>query len=107
MNNHGDYTNHLASETSPYLLQHAGNPVEWYPWGPEALERAHLEHKPILLSVGYSACHACRVVQEESFGDEEIATFLNSRYVAIQVDRDERPDLDAIYAAAVRTVFRC
>ena len=66
MNNHGDYTNHLASETSPYLLQHAGNPVEWYPWSPEALERARRERKPILLSVGYSACHWCHVMAHES-----------------------------------------
>ena len=100
MNNHGDYTNHLASETSPYLLQHAGNPVEWYPWGPEALERARLEHKPILLSVGYSACHWCHVMAHESFEDPETAALMNRLFINIKVDREERPDIDKIYQSA-------
>jgi uncharacterized protein YyaL (SSP411 family) len=94
--------NRLARETSPYLLQHANNPVDWYPWGPEALERAQREQKPIFLSIGYSACHWCHVMEHESFEDEEIAAALNERFVNIKVDREERPDLDAIYMAAVQ-----
>jgi uncharacterized protein YyaL (SSP411 family) len=100
MNNQTDYTNHLASETSPYLLQHAGNPVEWYPWGPAALERARGEHKPILLSVGYSACHWCHVMAHESFEDPQTATLMNRLFVNIKVDREERPDIDKIYQTA-------
>ena len=92
--------NALANETSPYLLQHADNPVAWHPWGPEALERAHSENKPILLSVGYSACHWCHVMAHESFEDEATAALMNEHFVNIKVDREERPDLDKIYQMA-------
>ena len=94
------YTNHLASETSPYLRKHAHNPVEWYPWGSEALERARRENKPIHLSVGYSACHWCSVLHEESFEDEATARILNDNFINIKVDREERPDIDRIYQIA-------
>ena len=97
-------TNRLATETSPYLLQHAGNPVDWYPWGPEALERARAEDKPIFLSIGYSACHWCHVMAHESFEDPAIAAQLNAGFVPIKVDREERPDLDDVYMAAVQTL---
>src|SRR5919198_6210785 len=96
--------NRLANETSPYLLQHANNPVDWYPWGPEALERAKQEDKPILLSIGYAACHWCHVMEHESFEDEETARLMNERFVNIKVDREERPDLDAIYMNAVQAI---
>ncbi len=92
--------NALASATSPYLQQHAGNPVDWYPWGPEALERARAEGKPILLSIGYSACHWCHVMAHESFEDDETAALMNKLFVNIKVDREERPDLDRIYQIA-------
>jgi hypothetical protein len=92
--------NHLADETSPYLLQHADNPVEWYPWGEPALSRAKQENKPILLSIGYSACHWCHVMAHESFEDEGTATLMNELFVNIKVDREERPDLDKIYQVA-------
>jgi uncharacterized protein len=92
--------NHLAEETSPYLLQHADNPVEWYPWGEAALRRAHQENKPILLSIGYSACHWCHVMAHESFEDPGTAALMNELYVNIKVDREERPDLDKIYQVA-------
>ena len=95
------HTNRLLHETSPYLLQHAHNPVDWYPWGEEALKRAKEENKPILLSIGYSACHWCHVMEHESFEDEEIAGILNDYFVPIKVDREERPDLDHIYMTAV------
>jgi uncharacterized protein YyaL (SSP411 family) len=94
--------NRLARETSPYLLQHAGNPVDWYPWGEEALARARAEDRPILLSIGYSACHWCHVMERESFEDEAIAQLMNERFVCIKVDREERPDLDMIYMNAVQ-----
>ena len=94
--------NRLAGETSPYLLQHAHNPVDWYPWGPGALARARAEDKPIFLSIGYSACHWCHVMEHESFEDPEIATLMNKYFVNIKVDREERPDLDQIYMAAVQ-----
>jgi hypothetical protein len=94
------YVNRLALEASPYLLQHAHNPVDWYPWGDEAFERARREGRPVLLSIGYSTCHWCHVMEEESFEDPEIATFLNRNYVAIKVDRERRPDVDAVYLAA-------
>jgi len=97
--------NRLASETSPYLLQHANNPVDWYPWGPEALERAKAENKPILLSIGYAACHWCHVMEHESFEDESTAALMNERFVSIKVDREERPDLDAIYMQAVQAMI--
>jgi hypothetical protein len=93
-------SNHLANETSPYLLQHADNPVEWYPWGDEALARAKTEDKPILLSVGYSACHWCHVMAHESFEDAATAEYMNEHFVNIKVDREERPDLDDIYMQA-------
>jgi hypothetical protein len=93
-------SNALAHETSPYLLQHASNPVDWYPWGPEALERARREDRPILLSIGYSACHWCHVMAHESFEDAETARLMNERYVNVKVDREERPDLDRVYQSA-------
>jgi uncharacterized protein YyaL (SSP411 family) len=93
--------NRLAGETSPYLLQHADNPVEWYPWGEEALGRARSEDRPILLSIGYAACHWCHVMEHESFEDEETAALMNERFVNVKVDREERPDLDAVYMDAV------
>jgi uncharacterized protein YyaL (SSP411 family) len=96
------FTNRLILETSPYLLQHAHNPVDWFPWGDAAFAKAAREHKPIFLSIGYSTCHWCHVMEEESFEDEEIAALLNRSFVAIKVDREERPDLDAIYMAAVQ-----
>lgn len=92
--------NRLAKETSPYLLQHAANPVDWYPWGPEALERAENEDKPILLSIGYSACHWCHVMERECFENPRIAALMNAAFVCIKVDREERPDLDDVYMAA-------
>jgi uncharacterized protein YyaL (SSP411 family) len=94
--------NRLAGETSPYLLQHAHNPVDWYPWGPDALARAKADDKPIFLSIGYSACHWCHVMERECFENPEIAAVMNDLYVNIKVDREERPDLDAIYMAAVQ-----
>jgi len=96
--------NRLAQETSPYLLQHADNPVDWYPWGPQALARARAERKPIFLSIGYAACHWCHVMEHESFEDEATARFLNEHFVPIKVDREERPDLDAIYMDAVQAM---
>src|SRR3982751_1074629 len=95
------HTNRLIDETSPYLLQHAHNPVDWYPWGEEAFERARAEDKPILLSIGYSACHWCHVMERESFEDEATARLMNDRFVSIKVDREERPDVDAVYMDAV------
>ena len=92
--------NHLATETSPYLLQHLDNPVEWYPWGPDALDKARREDKPILLSIGYSACHWCHVMAHECFEDAEVAGVMNRLFVNIKVDREERPDLDQIYQSA-------
>jgi len=94
--------NRLSGETSPYLLQHANNPVDWYPWGEEALQRAKDEDKPILLSIGYSACHWCHVMERESFENEAIAALMNEHFVSIKVDREERPDLDAVYMEAVQ-----
>jgi uncharacterized protein YyaL (SSP411 family) len=94
--------NRLATETSPYLRQHAHNPVDWHPWGPEALERARREDRPIFLSIGYSACHWCHVMEKESFEDERISAVLNERFVCIKVDREERPDLDEIYMTATQ-----
>src|SRR5919109_835591 len=94
------HTNRLIHATSPYLLQHAHNPVDWHEWGDEALQRARTEDKPILLSIGYSACHWCHVMERESFEDEKIAALMNDSFVCIKVDREERPDLDDIYMAA-------
>jgi uncharacterized protein len=93
--------NRLAGETSPYLLQHADNPVDWYPWGDDAFERARAEDRPILLSIGYAACHWCHVMEHESFEDEETAAMMNERFVNVKVDREERPDVDALYMDAV------
>ena len=101
-----EHTNRLIDETSPYLLQHAHNPVDWYPWGEEALERAREEDKPILLSIGYSACHWCHVMERESFENEATAALMNENFVNIKVDREERPDLDEIYMAATVTMNR-
>src|SRR5712691_10659774 len=94
--------NRLINETSPYLLQHAHNPVDWHAWGPEALERAAKEGKLILLSIGYSACHWCHVMEHESFENASIARLMNDNFVNIKVDREERPDLDQIYMTAVQ-----
>ena len=97
-----EFTNHLINESSPYLLQHAHNPVDWYPWGEEAFARARSENKPVLLSIGYSACHWCHVMAHESFENEDIAQLMNDLFVNIKVDREERPDLDQIYMNAVQ-----
>ena len=101
---HPARANRLAGETSPYLLQHAHNPVDWYPWGPEALAKAKAEDRPIFLSIGYSACHWCHVMERESFENAEIAAIMNARFVCIKVDREERPDLDNLYMAAVQAM---
>jgi uncharacterized protein len=100
------HTNRLIDETSPYLLQHAHNPVDWYPWGEEALEKARAENRPILLSIGYSACHWCHVMERESFENEDIARLMNEHFINIKVDREERPDLDQIYMNAVQLMTR-
>src|ERR1700723_2127571 len=97
-------TNRLAGETSPYLLQHATNPVDWYPWGSEALARSKAENRPIFLSIGYSACHWCHVMERESFENPTIASLMNEHFVNIKVDREERPDLDQIYMDAVQAL---
>lgn len=99
-----DMANRLAGETSPYLLQHSGNSVDWYPWGEEALTKARTENKPILLSIGYSACHWCHIMAHECFENLDIARFMNENFVNIKVDREERPDLDAIYMQAVQSI---
>ena len=98
------HTNRLAGETSPYLLQHANNPVDWYPWGDEALARARAEDRPIFLSIGYSACHWCHVMERESFEDPATAARMNEQFISIKVDREERPDLDDVYMAAVQAM---
>src|SRR5438128_5604531 len=98
------HTNRLINETSPYLLQHAHNPVDWYPWGEEALQKAQQEDKPILLSVGYSACNWCHVMERESFENEDTAAIMNQHFVSIKVDREERPDIDNIYMQAVQAL---
>src|SRR5690349_11727567 len=98
------HTNRLAGETSPYLLQHAHNPVDWYPWGEEALTRAKSENKPLLVSIGYAACHWCHVMERESFKNEETAAIMNQYFVNVKIDREERPDLDHIYMDAVQAM---
>ena len=100
----GAHSNRLARESSPYLLQHAQNPVDWYPWGPEAFERAQRENKPIFLSVGYSACHWCHVMERESFENPKIAELMNASFINVKVDREERPDVDQVYMAAVQAL---
>src|SRR6202008_696785 len=94
--------NRLAHSTSPYLLQHAGNPVDWHPWGAEALQKAKDENKLILVSIGYSACHWCHVMEHESFEDENVAKLMNEHFINIKVDREERPDIDMVYMGAVQ-----
>ncbi len=96
------HTNRLAREKSPYLLQHAHNPVDWFAWGDEAFEKARAEDRPIFLSIGYSTCHWCHVMERESFEDEAVAAFLNPHFVSIKVDREERPDVDKIYMTFVQ-----
>lgn len=96
------HTNRLIKEKSPYLLQHAHNPVDWYPWGSEAFEKAGRENKPVFLSIGYSTCHWCHVMERESFEDEEVAALLNEHFVSVKVDREERPDVDHIYMNVCR-----
>ena len=96
------YTNRLILESSPYLLQHAHNPVDWYPWGEEAFAMAKARGVPVFLSVGYSTCHWCHVMEEESFEDEAIAQQMNRSFVAVKVDREERPDIDELYMGAVQ-----
>src|SRR6478735_4129678 len=98
------FANKLISETSPYLLQHAHNPVNWFPWGDEALGKAKKENKPILVSIGYSACHWCHVMERESFEDEETARLMNEHFINIKIDREERPDIDHIYMDAVQAM---
>ena len=101
-----EHANHLVNETSPYLLTHAHNPVDWYPWSEEAFAKAKQEKKMIFLSVGYSSCHWCHVMERESFEDEEIAEYLNENYVCVKVDREERPDVDQVYMTAVQALTR-
>ena len=96
--------NHLIHEKSPYLLQHAENPVDWYPWGEEAFQRAKAEDKPIFLSIGYATCHWCHVMAHESFEDGEVAGLLNQSFVSIKVDREERPDVDQIYMSVCQAL---
>jgi uncharacterized protein YyaL (SSP411 family) len=98
------HTNRLAREKSPYLLQHQHNPVDWYAWGAEAFAKARREQKPIFLSIGYSTCHWCHVMAHESFENEEIAKLINDNFIAIKVDREERPDVDRVYMTYVQAV---
>jgi uncharacterized protein len=98
--------NRLSSETSPYLLQHATNPVNWYPWADEAFAKAKEENKLLLISIGYSSCHWCHVMEKEAFIDFNVAEFMNDHYVCIKVDREERPDVDQIYMNAVQIITR-
>ena len=100
------HTNRLIHSTSPYRLQHAHNPVDWYPWGPEAIERARREDKPIFLSVGYSTCYWCHVMERQCFENEGIAARMNELFVNVKVDREERPDLDQVYMTAVQVLTR-
>src|SRR6266404_7797405 len=97
-----EHTNRLAREKSPYLLQHQHNPVDWFPWGEEAFAKARRENKPIFVSIGYSTCHWCHVMERESFESEEVARLLNQQFVSIKVDREERPDVDKIYMTFVQ-----
>ena len=104
MNKEHKYTNELINQSSPYLLQHAHNPVNWYPWGEEALQKAKDENKLIIISVGYAACHWCHVMEHESFENEEVAQIMNDNFICIKVDREERPDIDQIYMNAVQLI---
>lgn len=104
MNKKSEYSNHLIHESSPYLLQHAHNPVDWYPWGEDALNKARDENKLILVSIGYAACHWCHVMEKESFEDTAVARYMNEHFVCIKVDREERPDIDQIYMSAVQII---
>ena len=99
-----EYSNHLIYEKSPYLLQHAHNPVDWYPWGDEVFTKAKTEDKPIFLSIGYSTCHWCHVMAHESFADAEVAASLNRNFISIKVDREERPDVDAVYMSVCQAL---
>src|SRR5579871_5438098 len=99
-------TNRLAREKSPYLLQHAHNPVDWYPWGPEAFDKSRAENKPIFLSVGYSTCYWCHVMERQSFENDAVAAEMNQRFINIKVDREERPDVDQLYMTAVQVLTR-
>ena len=99
---HHQYTNALVNETSPYLLQHAHNPVDWYPWNEQTLAKAKAEGKLLLISIGYSACHWCHVMEHESFEDAEVAKIMNDNFICIKVDREERPDVDQVYMTAVQ-----
>jgi len=96
--------NLLAKESSPYLRQHAHNPVDWYPWGEEAFQKARKENKLVFLSIGYSACHWCHVMEKESFSDEKIASYMNKHFVCIKVDREERPDIDHAYLTSLNVL---
>ena len=98
------FTNRLAKESSPYLLQHAHNPVDWYPWGDEAFEKAKQENKPVLVSIGYAACHWCHVMERESFENPEVAALMNEHFINIKVDREERPDVDHVYMDALHAI---
>src|SRR6187399_2464646 len=98
------HSNRLINETSPYLQQHAHNPVDWYAWGEEALQKAKELDRPILISIGYSACHWCHVMEKESFENEAVAKVMNDHFINIKIDREERPDLDAIYMDAVQAI---
>jgi uncharacterized protein YyaL (SSP411 family) len=104
VNNNNPYTNELINESSPYLLQHAHNPVNWYPWGEKALKKAKDEHKMLIISIGYAACHWCHVMEKESFEDTVVARFMNEHFVAIKVDREERPDVDQVYMTAAQLI---
>ena len=99
-------TNRLAKESSPYLLLHAHNPVDWYPWGPEALERAKRDDKPIFISIGYSTCYWCHVMERKVFSDPKIAAYMNEHFINIKIDREERPDLDELYLTALQVYFQ-
>src|SRR5438132_10632816 len=103
---HPIHTNRLANETSPYLLQHQHNPVDWYAWGPEAFEAARAADKPIFLSVGYSTCYWCHVMERQSFENQAVAAEMNARFISIKVDREERPDVDQLYMTAVQVLTR-
>ena len=104
MSDQGLHTNRLATESSPYLLMHAHNPVDWFPWGEEAFNKARTENKLLIVSIGYAACHWCHVMEHESFSDGEVAQIMNKHFVSIKVDREERPDIDGIYMSAVQII---